>query len=160
MLIAFAIHASRNVCRLIEDLLSAKRVSANLIKLSVACWLFNPFTITISTRGSGEALVAVQILLMLRCLTHGMHKQQCSTSYCTAHYQICCAHDVPDITGGCPNTNCFTTGQTKTAAMLLGLAVHWRVYPIIYSLPIMLWLPSTPVSTASKHQVCRTCTCT
>lgn len=40
--------------------------------------------------------------------------------------------------------------------MLLGLVVHWRVYPIIYSLPIMLWLPSIPISTASKRQVCHT----
>ena len=61
-------------------MLSAKQVPANVVKLSVACWLFNPFTITISTRGSGEALVAVQILLMLRCLTHGMHKQNSNIS--------------------------------------------------------------------------------
>ncbi len=31
--------------------------------------------------------------------------------------------------------------------MLLGLAVHWRVYPIVYSLPIILSLPSASSST-------------
>lgn len=39
------------------------------------------------------------------------------------------------------------TGRTQAAAVLLGLATHWRVYPIIYSLPILLWLPS-----ACNHQ--------
>ena len=34
-------------------------------------------------------------------------------------------------------------GQVTVAACLLGLAVHWRVYPIIYALPIMLWMPTT-----------------
>ena len=66
----------RFYCRLINDVLSATRLHANVINLSIACWLFNPFTITISTRGSGEALVAVQILLMLRCLTHGMSRHR------------------------------------------------------------------------------------
>ncbi|KAL0046629.1 hypothetical protein WJX82_005767 [Trebouxia sp. C0006] len=95
--------------RLIEGLLTANKVCKKQTRASVACWLFNPFTVTISTRGSGEALVTVQILLML---------------------------------------NCLLQGQTMAAAMLLGLAVHWRVYPIIYSLPIILWLPS---SVTNKH---------
>jgi hypothetical protein len=57
--------------RLIEGLLTANKVCNKQTRASVACWLFNPFTVTISTRGSGEALVTVQILLMLNCLLQG-----------------------------------------------------------------------------------------
>lgn len=57
--------------RLIKDVLERLQTPASKVKLGIQCWLFNPFTITISTRGSGEALVAVQILCMLRCLLQG-----------------------------------------------------------------------------------------
>lgn len=53
--------------------LKANLASREQIRNSVACWLFNPFTVTISTRGSGEALVTVQMLLMLNCLLQGMY---------------------------------------------------------------------------------------
>lgn len=144
-------------------MLWARRIPANLIKLSVACWLFNPFTITISTRGSGEALVAVQILLMLRCLTHGMHSNNAKSAgidspllMLTFVFTICQTHATGTPSGACSDETLshMCTGQTKAAAMLLGVAVHWRVYPIMYSLPIMLWLPSATISKASKHQVC------
>ena len=38
---------------------------------AVGFWLFNPFTATISSRGSGEALVTVMLLHMLLCLFRG-----------------------------------------------------------------------------------------
>lgn len=37
-----------------------------------------------------------------------------------------------------------------SAAMLLGLVVHWRIYPIIYALPIWLFLPSGGESRARR----------
>jgi phosphatidylinositol glycan class M len=66
--------------------------------LALALWLFSPFTVSISTRGNGEALVTCMLLGMLDLLEN--------------NYII-------------------------TSGMLYGLAVHWRVYPIIYSLPIL-----------------------
>lgn len=40
--------------------------------VSLAVWLFNPFTATISSRGSGEALVTVMLLLILLQLFKGV----------------------------------------------------------------------------------------
>lgn len=45
--------------------------------VSVAVWLFNPFTATISSRGSGEALVTVMLLLILLLLFKGAAHSSC-----------------------------------------------------------------------------------
>lgn len=69
-----AVHIRSNVrCgrRLISLLLEMEHVTAHLQGVSVAAWLFNPFTATISTRGSGESLVVVQLLLLLLLLRRG-----------------------------------------------------------------------------------------
>jgi len=69
-------------------------------------WLFNPWTFTISTRGSCDVLVVVLLLSMLLCL----HK-----------------------------------GATALAAVAYGLAVHLRIYPIIYAPAIVLFLAARAV---------------
>lgn len=74
------------------------KTTTNFINLALALWLFSPFTVSISTRGNGEALVTCMLLAMLDLLER--------------KYFL-------------------------TSGMLFGLAVHWRVYPIIYSLPIL-----------------------
>lgn len=68
---------------------------------SVVLWLYNPFTVTISTRGSCDSLVTVLLLAVLILLLQG---------------------------------------QRIMAAVLYGLAVHFRIYPIIYSPAIVLYL--------------------
>lgn len=65
------IHGCRTPCRLIAALLRLEGASGQLQAASVAAWLLNPFTATISTRGSGEALVVVQLLLVLLLLRQG-----------------------------------------------------------------------------------------
>ncbi|KAL4855940.1 GPI mannosyltransferase 1 [Chlorella vulgaris] len=79
-------------------LLRRRGACPRLQAAGVALWLFSPFTVTISTRGNGEALVACMLLAMLLALDSG--------------------HLVP-------------------AAALFGLAVHWRLYPIVFSLPLL-----------------------
>lgn len=64
-------------------LLLRRRGASSLLQAAgVALWLFSPFTVTISTRGNGEALVACMLLAMLLALNSG--KQQCGAccSYC------------------------------------------------------------------------------
>lgn len=80
--------------------------------LALALWLFSPFTVTISTRGNGEALVTCMLLCMLDLLEK--------------NYII--------ISG-----------------MLYGFAVHWRVYPIIYALPILKYLAGSSGSKGDKR---------
>lgn len=57
--------------RLMQVLLRRQRVPPGMQTLCVAVWLFSPFTVSISTRGNGEALVTCMLLGMLVCLQQG-----------------------------------------------------------------------------------------
>jgi phosphatidylinositol glycan class M len=72
--------------------------STTITTIALALWLFSPFTVSISTRGNGEALVTCMLLGMLDLLENNF---------------------------------------ILASGLLYGLAVHWRVYPIIYALPIL-----------------------
>lgn len=64
-------------------------------------WLYNPFTVTISTRGSCDSVVTVMLLGVLLMLLQG---------------------------------------KLVLPALLYGLAVHFRIYPIVYAPAIVLYL--------------------
>ena len=64
-------------------------------------WLFNPFVIIISTRGSAEAAQALFVV---------------ATVYFLLHKRL------------------FTAG------LLFGLSVHFKLYPVIYALPFLLYI--------------------
>lgn len=86
---------------LINTILKLRGVPENLRIVSVICWLFNPFTFTIGTRGNCEPIVCAMVLWIFLCLMNGRLLQ---------------------------------------AAFWYGLIVHFRIYPIIYALPILLIL--------------------
>lgn len=86
---------------LIYTLLSLRHVSESLKLLSCACWLLNPLTATVSSRGNAESLLS---FLILSCL-----------------YLLVCRH-------------------TISAGVLFGLAVHMKIFPIMYSLPMFLFI--------------------
>lgn len=46
-----------------------------------------------------------------------------------------------------------TADQILLAGVLFGLAVHWRIYPVIYALPVLLSLPSAPAPAGNAHSV-------
>ena len=81
-----------------------------------AAWLFNPFTVTVSTRGSCESLVSTLMLTVLYSLMRG---------------------------GLVP------------AAVLYGLATHLRIYPVVYALPLVLFLGAEGSYHSHCHQSCR-----
>ena len=58
-------------CRLMDTILHLQGVSAGRRRLSLAVWLFSPFTAAISSRGSGEAVVTVLLLLVILLLFKG-----------------------------------------------------------------------------------------
>ena len=70
---------------------------------SLSLWLFNPYTATISSRGSSDSLSSLCILLML------LHLER---------------------------------RRYATAGFWFGLAVHIRLFPIIYVLPLLVHLGS------------------
>lgn len=59
-------------CRLMDALLQRQGAKPETRAAAVAAWLFNPFTATISTRGSGEALASCQLLGVLLALASGV----------------------------------------------------------------------------------------
>eukprot|EP00117_Sycon_ciliatum_P007018 scpid65544/ scgid10299/ GPI mannosyltransferase 1; GPI mannosyltransferase I; Phosphatidylinositol-glycan biosynthesis class M protein len=70
--------------------------------VSVVCacvWLFNPLTLTVSTRGNAESLLAILVLASIWLL-----------------YRRC----------------------TVSAGVLVGVAAHTKLFPMIYSLPMFL----------------------
>ena len=54
-----------------QELLVRKGVSPRTQSLCLAVWLFSPFTVAVSTRGNGEALVTCMLLAMLTLLQSG-----------------------------------------------------------------------------------------
>ncbi|CAI5504736.1 unnamed protein product [Closterium sp. Naga37s-1] len=97
----------------IRSLLLLRGISDRVAVLCAATWLFNPFTVTIATRGNCDALAAALILQVLLGLLQG---------------------------------------HIKSAAFWFGIVVHFRVYPIIYALPFVLYLFHTyPLRSSSQH---------
>lgn len=79
---------------LIVRLLRLLRTPERAVVAAAAAWLANPFTATISTRGSADVL-ALLLLLGLLCA--------------------------------------LLEGRIALAALAYGLAVHLRVYPIVFA---------------------------
>lgn len=99
--------------RLLVDVLRARGVSANGAALWVgALWLFNPFTLTISTRGNCEGAVGLLMVFVLRELL---------------------------------------AGRLRPAAAAFGVAVHVRVYPVLYTLPVLVFLDRNYPTVAARH---------
>ncbi|CAG9463983.1 unnamed protein product [Pedinophyceae sp. YPF-701] len=82
--------------------------------VAMIAWLFNPFTATISTRGSPESLVALMLAGALALL-------------------------LPASAGRPTPADRVPLGRAALAGALYGLAVHWRLYPVIYALPTVLY---------------------
>jgi phosphatidylinositol glycan class M len=82
-------------------ILQLQRVPQDASMWAVLAWLYNPFTVTISTRGSCDVLVVNMLLAILLMLF---------------------------------------TGRMTAAALLYGLAVHFRIYPIVYAPAIVAFL--------------------
>lgn len=89
---------------LIGDILEQQGYHGRVQITAMGAWLFNPFTVTVSTRGSCESLVSI---LMLAAL-HGLLR-----------------------------------GRVAWPAAAYGFATHLRIYPIIYALPMVLFLGET-----------------
>jgi phosphatidylinositol glycan class M len=79
---------------------------------SIMLWLYNPFTVTISTRGSCDSLATAMLLAVLLMLMQGLR---------------------------------------LLPALLYGLAVHFRIYPIVYAPAIVLYLAHRQQQQQQQH---------
>ena len=86
---------------MIGRMLQSQGVPHERVLAAVSTWLYNPFTFTISTRGSCDVLVVLMLLAVLMALN---------------------------------------SGHMGWAAAVYGLAVHFRIYPIIYAPSIVFFL--------------------
>ena len=85
-------------------------------------WLANPFVLVISARGSADSLSAVLLMLVLYWLLQG--------AACGAGSGVSWPAAHPER----------PAGRLVQAAVAYGVLVHWRVYPVIYALPLLLVL--------------------
>lgn len=86
---------------LIHSIVLCRGHRQHVAVLCACSWLFNPLTMTISTRGNAESLLAVVVLICIWLL-----------------YQK----------------------RIILAGTCLGLAIHCKFFPIIYSLPMFLFI--------------------
>lgn len=84
--------------------------------LIVICWTFNPFTMTISSRGNAESF---QMLLVLLSILFVMQR------------------------------------RLLLAGIFYGFSVHFKLYPIIYALPFLLYIGSFKENQKSKRSLKR-----
>lgn len=102
------------------SILHATFVHPKYLHLCICLWLFSPFTVSISTRGNGESLVTLMLLCMIRIIFIA------TSSYNNSKDSVIWPRRL----------------LVMGAGAVYGLAVHWRVYPIIYALPLMRYLSS------------------
>ncbi|KAF6135620.1 hypothetical protein GIB67_028191 [Kingdonia uniflora] len=107
----------------IRSILKLRGVPESLCFSSVVVWLFNPFTFTIGTRGNCEPIVCAVILWIVICLMNGGY--QC-------RIKAVCLLGMKEYLS--------LNGKVLQSAFWYGLIVHFRIYPIIYALPILLFL--------------------
>jgi GPI mannosyltransferase 1 subunit M len=104
-----------------NEALPALQTSANYRSVpsaAAALWLFNPYTVSISTRGNGDSIVSLMQLAML-ALLQSPNKSAPGTKKLV--------------------TLCLS--RTAVAGALYGLLVHWRLFPVLYGpcLAAFLW---------------------
>lgn len=93
-------------------------------------WLLNPLPLNISTRGSSEALLAAIVLLSLALLSS--------------------TRDLPRQAAPSPLTRSQMAGS-----VILGLAVHVKIYPIVFAPAVLGWLGRGQRTRLGRAGLCR-----
>ena len=101
--------------------LSCNKSNDNIRWKGMLWWLLNPLPINICTRGSAEAFVV--LLPVLGCLKVALSDKQAAKS----QLESCSKYE--------HKTRCVQ--QAAICGVLLGIAVHCKIYPIIYTISFM-----------------------
>ncbi|KAG6509736.1 hypothetical protein ZIOFF_027741 [Zingiber officinale] len=118
----------------VDAICKLRGVPENLRLWSVAAWLFNPFTFTIGTRGNCEPIVCAVILWIILCVMNGV-----SAVYLDMHFLL--------------QKYLASICKVIQAAFWYGLIVHFRIYPIIYSLPLIIVLSKQGIDSSRKRNL-------
>lgn len=104
---------------MIARLLSRMNTPEPSILVATAAWLYNPYTLTISTRGSCDVLAVLLLLGMLQLLV---------------------------------------ARRTALAAVVYGLVVHLRIYPIIFAPTLVFFLATRGLAVRlARHNSSQAC---
>jgi GPI mannosyltransferase 1 subunit M len=112
--------------RLLEAVLRGPALGslpATRARALAAIWLLNPMVATISTRGSSEGLLGVLVAALVWAV---LHQQP--------------APRAPRKGGSGSDGGSGSNSSSTLAAVLLGAAVHLKIYPFIYAPAIAWWL--------------------
>lgn len=93
-------------------------------------WLYNPLAINICTRGSSESLMVLLPVLLTFWIATTKERQQTSSSDAE----------------GTSNDGTVTYLQVLLTGICHGVAIHSKLYPIIYSLSYMAYFATPPRS--------------
>ena len=93
--------------------ISSKNIKPSTAKLCAAFWIFNPLSMTVSSRGNAESVMTCLVLLCLKLLLER---------------------------------------KVLSSAIVYSVAVHFKIYPVTYAIPIYLFLNESPVL-KGKHSL-------
>jgi phosphatidylinositol glycan class M len=112
--------------------------SVELIDASL--WLYNPLAINICTRGSSESLMVLLPVLLTFWIATGKERQQQYTEDAEG------SNSGNDHNGDNDNDGTATYLQILLAGICHGVAIHSKLYPVIYSLSYMAYFATPPRS--------------
>ena len=104
---------------------SAAAARESTARLSACLWLYNPLVMNVSTRGSAESVVVTLVLLTIHLYQQVSYQLHCTDSVKRFSIRPAPMQKVYILTG-----------------LVYGLAVHMKIYPIIYCLTLYLPLAS------------------
>lgn len=108
LFVAFDFCSAYLVYALVRELRWTRRQAI----LGALGWLWNPLSLSISTRGSGDSIVCAQVLFTLLGLVKGRFEKSWPWLLCSA--------------------------------VVHGLSVHWRLFPIVFAPTILVFLDTWP----------------
>ncbi|KAK6255831.1 hypothetical protein SCA6_017136 [Theobroma cacao] len=145
----------------IRIILKQRKVPEDLCTYSVLLWLFNPFTFTIGTRGNCEPIVCAMILWIVICLMNvdgtldlalgQIHLDGVPTN--SFHFHVCLGSSWIRFMF-LESARLALLCKVVQAACWYGLVVHFRIYPIIYALPIIFFLDPRFFQSGMKPLLC------
>ncbi|MBA0732301.1 hypothetical protein Gogos_016402 [Gossypium gossypioides] len=109
----------------IRIILKQRKVPDDLCTYSMLIWLFNPFTFTIGTRGNCEPIIFGVLDFGRDAWVHREDWIRNGMIFFLNYVSLKCNPGYSNVV---------------QAAFWYGLIVHFRIYPIIYALPIVIFL--------------------
>ena len=126
--------------------------SVELVDASL--WLYNPLAINICTRGSSESLMVLLPVLLTFWIATGGERQTKTQAQTQAQTQVNNNNNNNSNTTGSENGTIKEEGIASHSRIFFagichGIAIHSKLYPVIYSLSYMAYFATPPRSSSA-----------